>query len=137
MFFQRTVYNGYMDYYHFRSFGKQRGKIAHESIKVNGRSFDSRAEYERWLELRDLEQRGVISELKDHPQFEIIPRQVGPDGNILFRNAKYTADFSYIRDGKLIVEDVKSEFTRMEKDYILRRKLMLFHNGIYVTEVIR
>lgn len=36
----------------------------------------------------------------------------------------------------MIVEDVKSEYTRQAEDYKLRRKLMYQVHGIYVTEVI-
>lgn len=50
------------------------------------------------------------------------------------QNAVYTADFVYMKDGKLVVEDVKSEITRKEADYVLRRKLMLDRHGIRILE---
>lgn len=51
------------------------------------------------------------------------------------KNAVYTADFVYDdADGKLVVEDTKSEYTRKEKDYVLRRKLMLHVHNIKVLE---
>ena len=80
---------------------------------------------------------GIISELKCHPRFEIIPRQETPKGKLNFKPAHYTADFEYVKDGQRIIEDVKSKATREEKDYVLRRKLMLYMNGIYVEEVVR
>lgn len=46
---------------------------------------------------------------------------------VVEQNAVYTADFVY-------VEDCKSEYTRKEKDYILRRKLMLHVHGIHIVE---
>lgn len=49
-------------------------------------------------------------------------------------NAVYTADFVYHEAGKLVVEDVKSDITRKEKDYVLRRKLMLHVHGIRILE---
>lgn len=49
-------------------------------------------------------------------------------------NAVYTADFVYNEAGKLVVEDVKSDITRKEKDYVLRRKLMLHVHGIRIKE---
>ena len=50
-------------------------------------------------------------------------------------NAIYTADFVYIDStGEEIVEDVKSEITRKEADYVLRRKLMLHVHGIRILE---
>lgn len=126
-----------MNYKEFRQFGKKPGRIKHDTIRYDGKVFDSKAEYERYIELRIMEQKGLISDLKEHPEFEIIPRQLSTTGKTLFRPARYTADFSYVRDGVLHVEDVKSEYTRLEKDYILRRKLMLYHNGIYVEEIIK
>ncbi len=51
------------------------------------------------------------------------------------KNAVYTADFVYNNaDGNIIVEDTKSEYTRKEKDYVLRRKLMLHVHNIKIRE---
>lgn len=50
------------------------------------------------------------------------------------QNAVYTADFVYNEAGELVVEDVKSEATRKEPDYVLRRKLMLHVHGIKILE---
>ena len=130
-------YNRLMNYREFKPYGKKPGRIKHDVISYDGKTFDSKAEYERYIELRIMEKQGLISGLQVHPEYEIIPRQKSAAGNVLFRAAKYTADFAYVRDGKLVVEDVKSEYTRLEKDYVLRRKLMFYHNGIYVREVIK
>jgi len=53
---------------------------------------------------------------------------------VIEQNAVYTADFVYVQDGATIVEDTKSEYTRKEKDYVLRRKLMLHVHGIKIVE---
>ena len=53
---------------------------------------------------------------------------------VVEQNAVYTADFVYVEDGVKVVEDCKSEYTRKEKDYILRRKLMLHVHGIHIVE---
>ena len=42
------------------------------------------------------------------------------------------ADFVYVRDGQTVVEDAKGVRT---KDYIIKRKLMLWLHGIRVQEV--
>jgi len=44
----------------------------------------------------------------------------------------YVADFTYQKDGQMIVEDTKGMKT---KDYIIKRKLMLYVHGIRVREV--
>ena len=53
---------------------------------------------------------------------------------VIEKNAVYTADFVYRKDGHLIVEDCKSEITRKEVDYVLRRKLMLHVHNIRILE---
>ena len=54
--------------------------------------------------------------------------------SVIEKNAVYTADFVYVRDGVTIVEDCKSEITRKEADYVLRRKLMLHVHNIRILE---
>jgi len=59
--------------------------------------------------LLDLEQKGVIADLKHHPgPFEIVPRTVGPDGRV-HRVAEFTPDFSFIdvATGIFVIEDTK------------------------------
>lgn len=128
----------FINYASFQNYGeKKTGKVNHNVEIVNGIKFDSTAEKNRYLELFLLEKKGIITDLECHPQFEIIPAQKDEKGKTVFRAAHYTADFQYKRDGQLVVEDVKSKYTREETDWILRRKLMYYVNGIYVEEVVR
>lgn len=46
----------------------------------------------------------------------------------------YTADFTYIENGEFIVEDVKSDYTRREKDYVLRKKFLYYKYRILIRE---
>lgn len=48
------------------------------------------------------------------------------------RRCNYYADFVYMQDGKQIVEDAKGKRT---KEYVIKRKLMLFLRGIRIREV--
>ena len=51
-------------------------------------------------------------------------------------NVSYTADFRYTdKEGKVVVEDVKSPRTRKNPEYIIKRKLMLERYGITIREV--
>lgn len=125
-----------MPYASFKDFGKKKtGKVNHEKVVINGIQFDSLAEADRYKILRVMEKTGKIKDLKCHPRWEIIPAQK-VEGHRSFQAAHYTADFQYIKDDKLVVEDVKSEYTRQAEDYKLRRKLMMLMHGIYVHEVI-
>lgn len=103
--------------------------------------FDSRREYKRWLKLKQLEQAGVIQDLQRQVCIELIPAIREPDrvgkrggrikGKLIERKANYIADFVYTENGVKIVEDVKGVRT---KDYILKRKLLLWRYGIKVRE---
>lgn len=102
--------------------------------EYNGHTFASAREKRRYRELLLLEQAGAISQLELQPEYELIPKQIKLDGKAE-RAAVYTADFRYIEEGVLVVEDVKSKATAKLADYVLRRKLMLFVHGIEVREV--
>ena len=91
----------------------------------DGQEFDSVKEYHRWGSLRLLERAGAISNLKRQVKYELIPKQVGE------RACNYIADFTYMEDGKLVVEDVKG----MKTDaYRIKKKLMLWVHGIRIKE---
>lgn len=95
--------------------------------------FDSKKEAKRFIELKRLEEQGVISDLKTQVRFELLPKQCGLDGNAKERAVHYIADFVYVRNGKRVVEDVKSPITRTPA-YVIKRKLMLYMHGIEINE---
>lgn len=76
----------------------------------------------------------MISELKRQVTIELIPAQY-IEKKCVERAVKYIADFTY-KDahGSLVVEDVKSPITRKNKDYIIKRKLLLYTKGIRLLE---
>lgn len=105
-------------------------------VIYKGREFDSRDEIMRYIELCDMQSKGLISNLRRQYSFELIPRQ----SKMVVKHLKtkdkmvekflenpaiYTCDFMYLENGVYVAEDVKSTFTRTEKDYVLRRKLMV------------
>ena len=149
--------------------------------------YDSIKEYERWLELQQMERDGKISELKRQVEFELTPKQYRrekvrekevkyyyvPEDNVgswRFKTKKdavsytklhnlsaklifsqtvtepvykdvtildrsvYTADFTYIEGGEFIIEDVKSDYTRKEADYVLRKKFLYYKYRILIRE---
>lgn len=127
----------YKRFNQIKGYGERKsGRIPHNYVRVGDEQFDSQAEADRYMELRVAEKAGLISELECHPHYDLIPTQKVP-GQRAFRPHGYTADFQYMRDGQLIVEDVKSVKTREERDYIINRKLMWLVHQIYVHEVIR
>ena len=96
-----------------------------------GKTFDSRREAVRYQELLYLLRQGLISELELQVPFELIPSQKR-DGKVVERPVKYIADFVYKENGETVVEDVKGVRT---KDYVIKRKLMLWEFGIKIREV--
>ncbi len=97
---------------------KYRNRITH----VDGYKFDSVAESVRYGELKLLERAGLISGLKVHPEYELLPPFKDRAGKYE-RAIKYKADFAYVERGQVVVEDVKSAATRGARDWSLRRKL--------------
>lgn len=103
---------------------------------VDGITFDSKQEAARYRELKLLERAGKIRNLELQKRFELIPPQRDA-GRLAERAAYYKADFCYDeRSDELnawlpVVEDCKGVKTR---DYILKRKLMLWVHGIRIRE---
>lgn len=98
--------------------------------EVNGIRFDSKREANRWAELRILERAGKIEKLKRQVKYLLIPSQYR-DGKCIEREASYIADFVYIKDGHLVVEDCKGFRT---PEYKIKKKLMLQLYDIRLVE---
>jgi hypothetical protein len=114
----------------------------------DGTVFDSRKEARRWQQLRLLESRGEIQDLKRQVEYELVPNQyeiverysdktgkrLKDEKRLAERRVYYVADFVYTKDGETVVEDTKSPVTRT-KDYIIKRKLMRHIHGIVIREI--
>ena len=99
---------------------------------VDGITFDSKKEANRYGVLRLLERAGKISHLQRQVKYILIPKQTDPEtGKVLERECSYVADFVYDENGKTVVEDVKGCRT---PDYKLKRKMMLYFHGIRLKE---
>lgn len=115
-------------------------KYKAKKITIDGITFDSEKEGNRYLELKLLVRAGEISDLELQPKFPLtindkpvlIKSQGYPNG----RKAGYKADFKYYdcRHKKWVVEDVKSKATRTEA-YVLRKAIIEHIYGIEITEI--
>ena len=101
------------------------------TTELDGITFDSKKEANRYAELKLLERSGAIHNLQRQVRYELIPAQK-KNGKTVERACHYIADFVYEENGKTVVEDVKGYRT---KEYVLKRKLMLQVHGIEVREV--
>lgn len=107
-------------------------KYNNKKITVDGQKFDSKKEANRYQELLLLEKAGVIKNLSRQVKFVLIPSQRDENGKVVERECSYKADFKYEEGLKTVVEDVKGFRT---KEYIIKRKLMLYQYGIRIREV--
>lgn len=108
-------------------------KYHNRKVEVDGIRFDSVREASRWKLLRELEDAGEIVGLQRQVKYTLIPSQE-VHGKVVEKPCKYIADFVYTdrKTGKTVVEDAKGYRT---KDYIIKRKLMLWRFGIQIKEV--
>lgn len=126
-------------------------KYGNRKVVIDGIEFDSAKEGRRYSELKLLQRAGVITDLQLQREFELIPAQYetferyGKTGKRLQdgkrcveKSCVYKADFTYIKDGQLVVEDVKGYRDPQSAAYakfVIKRKLMLLLHGIKIAEI--
>lgn len=116
----------YMKIEEYKKLLKKKSKYGNETAVKDGRSFDSKKEMRRWQDLKLLEKAGEIQKLDLQTPFEIVINGI--------RVCIYRADFTYFENGKLVVEDVKSDGTRKLPTYVLKKKLVKAALGIEIRE---
>ena len=133
-----------MSYYpqYFRR--PKKNKYNAHSVEYDGIQFDSQKEALRYKALTFLQTDGIITDLRRQVKYILIPAQREPatvgarggvkQGKLLEKECSYIADFVYtvVETGETVVEDTKGFRT---KDYIIKRKLMLFVYGIRIKEL--
>ena len=107
-------------------------KYKNKKTTIDGITFDSKAESNRYLELRLLLKNGDIQELELQPKF-LLQESFKKNGKT-YRKIEYIADFRYIQDDKVIVEDVKGIETDVFK---LKRKLFEYKYKDYELKLIK
>lgn len=123
-----------------------RNKYYNKKTCIDGTEFDSLKEARRYQELKLMERARIIQDLDMQVRFELIPAQyeeierygkkgqkLKPKRKIIEYPVVYVADFTYTdENGNFVCEDTKGFKT---KEYILKRKLMLWVHGIRIREV--
>lgn len=125
----------------------RRSKYGNRKTVVDGITFDSKKEANRFRELQLLERAGKITALQRQVKYVLIPTQREfsneiykkgahqghfKPGKVLEKECSYIADFAYFQDDKYVVEDTKGVRTEA---YKIKRKLMLERYGIQIREV--
>jgi len=118
-----TFYSGYP----FSGRKNTGNKYHNQKTKIGDMVFDSKKEANRFQELKLLERGGVISDLKTQVRFLICPKEGGNK-----RARYYVADFVYTEGSKTIIEDVKSEITRKNAVYSLKKALVQWQYPEYI-----
>lgn len=130
---------------------KKQPKLHNKKVERGGKTFDSIKEANRYDELVLMEQQGIIQNLEWQKKYPLLPAQYktviryGKNGNrlkdgqkLVERAVDYYADFSYEKDGVLVVEDVKgyrNPSSAVYAKFVLKRKMMLYFHGIEITEM--
>ena len=131
-----------MNIQEFKEMFQPESKYKSKKVTIGNETFDSLTEYRRFCELKLLQRAGKIKDLQRQVKFVLIPTQREPDtlgvrggvknGRIIEQECSYLADFVYVNDkGETVVEDTKGCRT---KEYIIKRKLMLYIHGIRIQE---
>lgn len=113
----------------FRSTGNKYYAVP---VSHDGKRFDSKKEYRTYLNLRALEKRGEITDLRVHVKFSIFDPGMNCRGEHI---ATYKADFVFKKDGKTVVADAKSNKTRKLRDWPRTKKLLRMCHGYEVMEL--
>lgn len=124
----------------------KRPKYGNSKTVFKGEEYDSKRERDRHIYLLNTERKGLISELKRQVTFHLLPAQYETVVKQLKTKTKevsvcveravdYIADFTYMKNGQLVVEDTKIAKKLLPPEYVLKRKMMLYFHGIKIKEV--
>lgn len=132
---------------------KRKNKYNAQKVTIDGVTFDSTLEGNRYLVLKDALSKGEISDLRLHQTYELLPTQkikvtetkqlktkvkVVEKEKTIFLGVKFSPDFVYRNKyGELIAEDVKGSKMAVSRDFSLRQKMLYATQGIYVNVVMK
>lgn len=97
-------------------------------------TFDSKKERDYYVILEMMLKNNQITDLKTQVKFELQPSFKFKGKTI--RSINYIADFTYIdKKNKLHIIDVKSEATKKDKVYRLKKKIFQYKYNLEIEEV--
>tara|TARA_R100001510_G_scaffold27028_1_gene23766 strand:- start:93 stop:416 length:324 start_codon:yes stop_codon:yes gene_type:complete len=105
----------------------RRNKYGAIKTVIDGITFASKKEAERYKILSLLESQGRIENLRLQPRIPLMVNGV--------KIGHYVADFQYSLSGKHIIEDVKSKATRTPVYKIKKKILETYDPPVVITEV--
>ena len=111
---------------------KKGRKYGNRKVQIDGYTFDSVKEGNRYIELSYLLAAGEIKDLELQKQYELQPAFRDANGKMV-KPIYYKADFVYTDNetGKTVIEDVKGFKT---EGYKIKKKMMAY-KGLMIKEI--
>ena len=127
---------------------KQHSKYHSKKCEYDGHKFDSQRERDRYIVLKEALDNGVITDLQIHPKYTLLPALYRDEivhlktkdkivQRLDQRAIHYTGDFSYRKDGKFVLEDVKISKYMLPKEFILKEYMMYYFHKIRIRCVFK
>lgn len=126
---------------------RQKGaKYLNKKVEFAGQMFDSKKEMQRYLVLKEAQDKGIISGLRTQVKFELIPAIKETYIEHLKTKDKekertvqlaitYTCDFCYDKDGNMVVEDVKASPFMIPKEFVIKEKIFRWKYGFSIRRI--
>lgn len=116
---------------------KKGERYNHTIVEADGLKFDSKKEYQRYLFLKEAEDKGLITDLRTQVKFELIPavteeyvEHLKTKDKIKTRTLQlaitWTADFVYYKGEEMVVEDVKPSKFLLSDRFVIKEKLFFW-----------
>lgn len=121
-----------------KGFKRKKGeRYNHTTVEADGLKFDSKKEYQRYVFLKDAEDKGLIADLRTQVKFELIPavteeyvEHLKTKDKIKTRTLQlaitWTADFAYLKNGEEVIEDVKPSKFLLSDRFVIKEKLFFW-----------
>lgn len=126
----------------------KRAKYGNRKVEYKGMTFDSARERDRYIFLCDAQEKGLITDLRLQPRFELLPAihelvemqlktKTKKVSRCVQKAVEYRGDFEYVRtsDGVKVVEDVKISPKLLPKEFVLKEKMFFFFKGFPIRKV--
>ena len=99
-------------------------KYHNKKAIIDGITFQSIKEGQRYSELKLLKKAGIIKDFTCQPSFVLQEKYKRIDGKAI-RDIRYIADFKVVYpDDRIEYEDVKSPATLKKESFLIKRKLL-------------
>ena len=111
-------------------------KYGNRKVVVDGLTFDSKRESQRWGELQMLERAGHIRDLRRQVAYELVPGVKFTGDKRAKPAIRYFADFVYVEGDRETIEDIKSPASANLQAFKLKRHLLLALHGREVKVIL-